>query len=119
MTLQLLWNEHRAAHPDGHGFSRFGELCQEWKGRLSPTMRQVHVAGERLFVDYAGTTLQVIDGTTGEVLSAQLFAAALELHFRGSELHKSLADWIGSHMRAFAFYGGVASCWRPAGSSRS
>jgi transposase len=62
VTLQLLWEEHRAAHPDGHGYSRFCELYQSWKGRLSATMRQTHVAGERLFVDYAGTTLEVIDG---------------------------------------------------------
>src|SRR5664280_1615305 len=58
VTLQLLWEEHRAAHPDGHGYSRFCEVYRTWEGRLSPTMRQTHVAGERLFVDYAGTTLE-------------------------------------------------------------
>ena len=56
VTLQLLWEEHRAAHPDGYGYSRFCELYRAWEKRLSPTMRQTHVAGERLFVDYAGTT---------------------------------------------------------------
>ena len=77
MTLQLLWEEHRAAHPDGYGYSRFCELYRGWEARLSPTMRQSHVAGERLFVDYAGTTLEVIDPSTGEVMTAQLFIAAL------------------------------------------
>ena len=72
VTLQLLWEEHRAAHPDGYGHSRFCEKYHEWKLRLSPTMRQTHVAGERLFVDYAGNTLEVIDGTSGEVRTAQL-----------------------------------------------
>jgi transposase len=112
VTLQLLWEEHRAAHPDGHGYSRFCELYQSWKGRLSPTMRQTHVAGERLFVDYAGTTLEVIDGTTGEVLSAQLFVAALgasSYTYAEASFTQSLADWIGSHTRAFAFYGGVSA----------
>jgi transposase len=112
VTLQLLWEEHRAAYPDGHGYSRFCELYQDWKGRLSPTMRQTHVAGERLFVDYAGTTLEVIDGTTGEVRSAQLFVAALgasSYTYAEASLTQSLVDWIGSHTRAFAFYGGVAA----------
>jgi transposase len=112
VTLQLLWEEHRAAHADGHGYSRFCELYQDWKGRLSPTMRQTHVAGERLFVDYAGTTLQVIDGATGEVHTAQLFVAALgasSYTYVEATLTQNLADWIGSHTRAFAFYGGVTA----------
>src|SRR4030088_1302608 len=54
VTLMLLWQEHRAREPDGSGYSRFCELYGRWESRLSPTMRQVHPAGERLFVDYAG-----------------------------------------------------------------
>ena len=77
MTLQLIWEEHRAVHPDSYGYSRFCELYRAWAKKLSPTMRQTHTAGERLFVDYAGTTLEVFDGVTGEVLTAQLFVATL------------------------------------------
>jgi hypothetical protein len=66
MTLQLLWEEHRAVHPDGYGYSRFCGLYRTWEARLSPTMRQSRVAGERMFVDYAGTTLTVIDGLHGD-----------------------------------------------------
>jgi transposase len=77
VTLQLLWEEHRGAHSDGYGYSRYCELYRASEGRLSPTMRQVHVAGERMFVDYAGTTLEVVDGTTGEVRVCQLFVAVL------------------------------------------
>jgi transposase len=112
VTLQLLWEEHRATHPDGHGYSRFCELYRTWEGRLSPTMRQTHVAGERLFVDYAGTTLEVIDGTTGEVTAAQLFVAALgasNYTYAEASWTQGLADWIGSHTRAFAFFGGVSA----------
>ena len=69
VTLQLLWEEYRGAHPDGYGYSRYCELYRAWEGRLSPTMRQLHVAGERMFVD--------VDGTTGEVRVCQLFVAAL------------------------------------------
>jgi transposase len=53
VTLQLLWEEYRAAHPDGYGYSHYCELYRAWEGRLSPTMRQSHIAGERMFVDYA------------------------------------------------------------------
>jgi len=70
-----LWEEHRAVHPDGYGYSRFCERYRAWEARLSPTMRQNHVAGERMFVDYAGTTLTVIDASTGEARTAQLFVA--------------------------------------------
>jgi transposase len=111
VTLQLVWQEHRAVHPDGLGYSRFCELYRAWNRRLSPTMRQTHVAGERLFVDYAGTTLPVIDGTTGEVFTAQLFVATLgasSYTYAEATFTQGLADWIGSHVRAFSFFGGVS-----------
>jgi transposase len=110
VTLQLLWEEHRGADATGYGYSRFCELYRIWEGLLSPTMRQAHVAGERLFVDYAGTTLEVIDGATGEVITAQLFVAALgasNFTYAEATWTQGLADWIGSHTRAFAFFGGV------------
>jgi transposase len=53
VTLQLLWEEHCAAHPNGYGYSRFCNLYRAWGARLSPTMRQTHVVGEWLFVDYS------------------------------------------------------------------
>ena len=62
VTLMLLWEEYRAVHPDGYGYSQFCELYRRFKGRLSPTMRQTHAAGERMFVDYAGQTIEIVDG---------------------------------------------------------
>ena len=112
VTLQLLWEEYRDAHPDGYGYSRFCELYDAWKGRLSPTMRQLHVAGERMFVDYAGTTLEVADGTTGEVRVCQLFVAVLgasNYTYAEATFTQRLVDWIGSHVRAFAFFRGVTA----------
>jgi len=112
VTLQLLWEEHRGAHSDGYGYSRYCELYRAWEGRLSSTMRQVHVAGERMFVDYAGTTLEVVDGTTGEVRVCQLFVAVLgasNYTYAEATFTQRLVDWIGSHVRAFAFFGGVAA----------
>lgn len=112
VTLQLLWEEHRAAYPDGYGYSRYCELYGAWVARLSPTMLQSHVAGERMFVDYAGTTLEVMDGSTGEVLTAQLFVASLgatSYTYAEATWTQGLSDWIGSHTRAFAFIGGVTA----------
>jgi transposase len=112
VTLQLLWEEHRAAHPDGYGYSRFCELYRAWEARLSPTMRQSHVGGKRMFVDYAGTTLDVIDASTGEARTAQLFVAALgasSYTYAEATWTQGLSDWIGSHTRTFAFIGGVTA----------
>ncbi len=78
VTLSLVWEEYRAAHPDdGYGYSRFCELYRRWEGRLTPTMRQHHIAGDKLFVDYAGDTLDVVDPKTGEVRQVQFFVAVL------------------------------------------
>jgi len=112
VTLQLLWEEYRAVQPDGYGISRYCELFRAWESRLTPTMRQSHVAGERMFVDYAGTTLAAIDGLTGEVMTAQLFVAVLgasSLTYAEATWTQGLCDWIGSHTRAFAFMGGVSA----------
>lgn len=112
VTLQLLWEEYRAVHPDGYGLSRFCELYRAWEARLSPTMRQNHVAGERMFVDYAGTTLTVTDPSTGEARTAQLFVAVLgasNYTYAEATWTQGLADWIGAHTRAFAFIGGVTA----------
>jgi len=110
VTLQLLWEEHRGVHPDGYGYSRYCELYRAWEARLSPTMRQSHVVGERMFVDYAGTTLEVIDPSTGEAMTAQLFVAVLgasNYTYAEATRTQGLSDWIGSHTRGFAFMGGV------------
>ena len=77
VTLLLLWEEFRAGQPEGYGYSRFCALYASWRGRLSPTMRQSHPAGERLFVDYAGQTVSVTEAATGEVRQAQVFVPAL------------------------------------------
>ena len=72
VTLALLWEEYRGGRvQDGFGYSWFCDLYRDWAGRLKPTMRQVHIAGERVFVDFAGRTSEVIDGATGEIRRAR------------------------------------------------
>jgi transposase len=69
--------EYRAGAPDGFGYSCFCDLYRAWAGRLKPTMRQVHLAGEKLFVDFAGRTGEVVDANTGEIVPVQIFVAVL------------------------------------------
>jgi len=112
VTLMLLWEEYRGVHPDGYGYSQFCMRYRQWKGRLSPTMRQTHTAGERMFVDYAGQTIEILDGLTGEVAEAQLFVAVLgasSYTYAEATLTQTLPDWCGSHERAFNFFGGAAA----------
>ena len=110
VTLMLLWEEYRQREPDGYRYSRWCELYRAWESRLSPTMRQAHPAGERMFVDYAGQTVDLIDGSTGEIRPAQIFVAVMgasNYTYAEATLTQTLPDWIGAHIRALAFMGGV------------
>ncbi len=110
VTLALLWEEYKADNPDGLQYSQFCERYRAFVGKLKPSMRQVHLAGEKLFVDYAGQTISIQDPGTGEVREAQVFVAVLgasNYTFAEVTWSQSLPDWIGSHVRAFAFFGGV------------
>lgn len=112
VTLQLLWEEYRVAEPNGLSRSWFCECYRQWEKRLSPTMRQTHVAGEKLFVDYAGTTIDLVDVETGEIHACQLFVATLgasSLTYAEATLTQTLPDWIGAHTRAFVYFGGVSA----------
>jgi transposase len=111
VTLTLLWEEYKAREPEGFSYSWFCNLYKAWTGCLKPTLRQVHIAGEKLFVDYAGRTLEVIDTQTGEVHPAQIFVAVLgasNYTYAEATFTQSLPDWIGSHVRAFTYLGGTA-----------
>ena len=110
MTLMLLWQEYKAAHPDGLRYSWFCQSYRLWSGKLDLVMRQEHRAGEKLFVDYAGQTVAVTERATGEIAQAQIFVAVLgasNYTYAEATLTQALADWIASHVRAFEFLGGV------------
>src|SRR6201987_1667092 len=77
VTLMLFWEEYCHSNSENFSYSWFGERYKEGAGRLKPTLRQVHVAGEKLFVDYSGHTMEVVDGLGGEVRSMQIFVAVL------------------------------------------
>lgn len=110
VTLRLLWEEYRASNPEALGYSRFCELHQAWRGVAQPRMHQVHKAGEKLFVDYAGQTVGVVDRRTGAAREAQVFVATLgasSYTYAEATWSQATPDWIGSHVRAFAYFGGV------------
>ena len=111
VTLMIVWDEYVAANPGGYSYSRFCELYRTFEAKLSPTMRQTHAAGERLFVDYAGDGVPVvIDRLTGEIRNAQIFVAVLgasSFTFAWATWTQALADWIDAHVRAFEAIGGV------------
>lgn len=110
VTLFLLWQEYREAHPQGYQYSWFCLQYRDWLGKRDWVMRQDHQAGEKLFVDYAGHTAAVVDPRTGEIREAQLFVAVLgasNYTYAEATWSQSLSDWIGSHQRTFQYLGGV------------
>ncbi|OLE83403.1 MAG: hypothetical protein AUG07_08275 [Acidobacteria bacterium 13_1_20CM_2_60_10] len=110
LTQQLLWEEYRRANPDGYRYSRFCELYQRWRRRQDVVLRQEHKAGEKLFVDWAGTTIPIHDPRGGPVLQAHLFVAVLgasSYTYAEAMPDEQLASWIGAHVRAFEFYQGL------------
>jgi transposase len=110
VTMVILWDEYRKIWPEGYGYSRFCELLREFQQRLSPVMRQHHVAGDKLFVDYSGKRLPINDPLTGEVRLAEIFVAVLgasNYTFAEATWSQTLPDWIGSHVRLFRHIGGV------------
>lgn len=111
VTRMLLWQEYAEANSDGHyQYTQFCHYYRQWCARLKLSMRQTHRAGEKMFVDYAGQTVAVVDLSTGEIQQAQIFVATLgasSYTYAEATPSQKLPHWIGSHVRAFEFFGGV------------
>jgi len=110
VTLQLLWYEYKQANPHGYQYSWFCEQYRLWRKTLDMTLHQEHRAGEKLFVDWAGQTMPLHGPKTGEITQAQIFIACLgasSYTYAEARLTQSLPDWIGAHVNAFEFFGGV------------
>lgn len=111
VTLQLLWEEYRSVHPEGYRYSQFCHYYREWEKHLGVTMRQRHVAGEKMFVDYSGDKFKIIDSATGEIQEAELFVAVLgasNYTYAEATWTQTIPDWITSHIHAFEYFGGVS-----------
>ena len=110
VTRQLLWEEYALTTSQPLSYTRFCAQYREWKRRLHPTLRQTHMAGDKLFLDYAGPTVDIIDAATGEVRPAQIFVAVLgasNYTYVEATWTQSLPDWLTSQVRALEFFGGV------------
>ena len=110
VTRMLLWQEYKAAHPDGCQYSAFCRDYDAWLGRQDAVMRFEHVPGDKLFVDYAGKTMAVVDRHTGEIQVAEVFVAALGAShyiYVAATLTQTVADWLGALVRALEYFGGV------------
>lgn len=107
MTLMLLWQEHTAQHPgeSTHRYSQFCENYRQYAKRLKRSMRQIHRAGEKLFIDYAGPTVALTDGSRAHIFVAALGASSYT--FACATPRETMADWLGATAQALRFMGGV------------
>jgi len=116
VTRLLLWQEYKAQHPRGLQYSAFCDQYRQFCAAAEPVMRFDHRAGEKCFVDYAGQTIDVIDRHSGEIRTAQIFVAVLgcsNYTYAEATWSQSLPDWLGAHVRALQFFGGVPAAIVP------
>jgi transposase len=116
VTLELLHHEYLEKHPDGLRYTTFCDRYRDWLGRRGLVMRQVHLAGDKAFVDYSGKKPKIVDSATGEVTDVELFVAALgasNLTYAEATYTQRGPDWIASHVRAFEYFGGVPAALVP------
>lgn len=110
VTRRLLWLEYKENESESLGYTQFCELYKRWAKTLDPVMRLAHKAGEKLFVDYAGLTIPYVNQTTGEQQKADVFVATLgasSYTYAEAQASQAMGSWIGGHVRAFEFFGGV------------
>lgn len=115
VTLSVLWEEYHAEQPDGYRYSRWCDLYRRWEARLPVTMRQSHVGGEKLSVDYARDKVPVIiDRLTGEIRMAEIFVAALgasSFTYAEATWTQGLADWLSAMSAHWRRSAAVRGCW--------
>ena len=110
VTLMLLWEEYATGNPLAYKYTSFCIKYGEFAKAQQRSMRQIHIAGEKLFVDYAGDTVPIIDAATGEITQAQIFVATLgasNYTYACATPRQTTADWIGAQVQALEFIGGV------------
>lgn len=115
-TLKLLWEEYRVQHPEGYRYTQFCEYYHRWKQPLDPVLRLPRKGGEEMEVDYTGITVPIVNAETGEVYQAQIFVATLTASaylYAEAQRDQTLLSWLGGHVRAFEFFGGVPKLVKP------
>ncbi|MFT7561654.1 MAG: transposase [Flavobacteriales bacterium] len=111
VTKLLLWEEYKDVHGDaGYQYTQYCDYYRQWVKAQQRSMRHIHKAGEKLFVDYSGATVPIVDPETGEIRFAEIFVATLgasNYTFAYASCSQRKADWIDAHVKAFEFFGGV------------
>ncbi len=111
VTKHLLWEEYTQQYPNrSYSYSQYCFLYKAWANKQKRSMRQTHQAGDKLFVDYAGQTVPIVNGETGEIRNAQIFVAVLgasNYTYCEATWSQRLPDWLGSHARTFEHLGGL------------
>jgi transposase len=110
VTLMLLWEEYATGNPLAYKYTSFCIKYAEFAKRQQRSMRQIHIAGEKLFVDYAGGTVPIVDAATGEITQAQIFVATLgasNYTYACATARQTTADWIGAQVQTLEFIGGA------------
>ena len=116
VTLQLLWKEYAGVHPSGYRYTQFCEVYRQWAGRLRPSMRQVHRAGEKTFIDFSGKRPSLVDRRTGALRPVELFLAVLgasSLTYAEATETQQLPDWCDAHIHMVEYFGGSTTMWVP------
>ena len=116
VTLQLLWEEYLQVHSDGYRYTQFCEIYHQWVRRLRPSMRQVHRAGEKTFIDFSGKRPSLVDRRTGELRPVELFVAVLgasSFTYAEATETQQLPDWVNAHIRMVEYFGGATTLWIP------
>jgi len=116
VTLELLHHEYLERHPNGLRYTTFCDRYREWLGRRGLVMRQVHIAGDKGFVDYSGKKAQIVDASTGEVIDVEFFVAVLgasNFTYAEATYTQRGPDWIASHVRALEYFGGAPAALVP------
>ncbi len=110
VTLSLLWQEYRDIYPNGYGYTQFCEYYRRYRQKLNPSMRQIYLGGDKLFVDYSGLTVPIYDSKTNRASKAEIFVAVLGasgLTFVHASASQNMENLIRSHILAFEFFGGT------------
>jgi len=116
VTLQLLHLEYLDEHPDGYRYTMFCDRYSRWVRKQRLSMRQTHLAGDKMFVDYSGKRPHIVDALTGEIIEVELFVAVLgasNYTYAEATYTQQVPDWIASNTRALAFIGGVPNAVVP------
>lgn len=116
LTLKLLWTEYKEECPDGYQYSKYCEMFRQWKKSTRLSMRQNHVAGEKMFIDFSGVTVEYIDRGTGEIKRAEIFLSVLggsSYTFAYAVPNQTIPSWIDAHIKAFDFFGGISQILIP------